>query len=191
MGADKNTIIKALQYFMEHAGVKTAHKNVVGNHLMSTWQRRFCGEQGEKIVTKANPLSEHAKDIDHSFYRGFTPLAAMTLPLIGKTGKTEVELRWGKGGLPAAGNSSDHIYLCVEYQFGGDIKPTTKYPQMIILPKKKEQKKEKKDKKPKENVPQKNNKAAPKPKSTKTPEDEGYLTKFKNFFYDEDNKKLD
>merc|ERR1711964_483082 len=175
--------IHALEYFMDHAGVKTAHKEVVGKHLMSTWQRRCCGEQGEKIKTKTNPLSDHAKDIDHSFYRGFKPLAAMTLPK-DKNGKTEVELRWGKGGLPAAGNSSDHIYLCVEYQFGGDIKPTTKYPQMIILPKKKEQKKEKK---PKENVPQ----AAPKPKSTKTPEDEGMLTKFKNFFYDEDNKKLD
>merc|ERR1712000_682382 len=28
----------------------------------------------------------------------------------------EIKDRWQKGGLPCAGNSSDHIYLCVEYK---------------------------------------------------------------------------
>merc|ERR1711964_523951 len=103
----------ALKYFTENARVVTAYEVVTGDHLMSTWQRRCCGEQGEKIVTKENALKNHAKAIDHSFYRGFIPLAVMDLPVI--DGKTEIEWRWGEGGLPAADNSSDHIYACVEY----------------------------------------------------------------------------
>merc|ERR1711964_501077 len=144
-GKDGENDISGLNYFMDHAELKTAHKTVVEKHLMSTWQRRCCGEQGEKIVTKANALKEHAKDIDHSFYRGFTPLAAMTLPE-DKEGKTEIEKRWGQGGLPAAGNSSDHIYLCVEYELLPAIPKYTPVYKEVNLPPKKGKKPEKKTK---------------------------------------------
>jgi len=110
------TLVKALGYFLAHAEVKTAHENVVGknngksNHLKSTFQRRCCGEQGEKIGTKYGKLK--AKAIDHSFYSNhFEPVATMTL-----TEPDEISNRFKMGGLPAAGNSSDHIYLCVEYK---------------------------------------------------------------------------
>jgi len=95
---------------------KTAHKEITGIHLLSTFQRRCCGEQGDKIKTKTDKLFNHAKAIDHSFYRGLFPRGAMILkdPL-------EVAKRFNAGGLPAAANSSDHIYACIEYSM---TKPT-------------------------------------------------------------------
>merc|ERR1711964_567016 len=106
----------ALTYFMLHAAMYTAHEELTGKHMRSTWQRRCCGEQGEKIVTKEEPLRDHSKAIDHSFFRGFIPQATMSLPGDTEHGVTEIERRWQKGGLPAAGNSSDHIYACIEYE---------------------------------------------------------------------------
>merc|ERR1711964_937559 len=162
-GKDGENDISGLNYFMDHAELKTAHKEVVEKHLMSTWQRRCCGEQGEKIVSKTNDLKDHAKDIDHSFYRGFKPLAAMTLPV--EDGKTEIERRWNKGGLPSAGNSSDHIYLCVEYEFDGDFKvkkrePKTEYKYTVVKIEKKKPKKKAKKPKKKQNADAKANKPA-------------------------------
>merc|ERR1711964_534576 len=55
-------------------------------------------------------LKVHAKQIDHSFYFGLYPIATM---LMGDP--HEIERRFQSGGLPVAGNSSDHLYLCVEY----------------------------------------------------------------------------
>merc|ERR1711964_384859 len=46
----------------------------------------------------------------------FVPQAVMIL-----SDPLEIERRFNQGGLPAAGNSSDHIYVCVEYTLGGDL----------------------------------------------------------------------
>merc|ERR1711964_440477 len=95
---------------------KTAHREVTCDDLDSTWQRRCCGEQGEKVETKDGQLRTKNKAIDHSFYIGeFVPQAAMVL-----SDPLEIERRFNQGGLPAAGNSSDHIYVCVEYTLDGD-----------------------------------------------------------------------
>jgi len=112
---------------MREAGVYTGHAQITGSHLVSTWQRRCCGEQGEKIVSKKDGLIRHSKAIDHSFFRGFTPKATMSLPndnlkSRGENAMTEIEERWQAGGLPAAGNSSDHIYCCVEYEMLSESK---------------------------------------------------------------------
>merc|ERR1711964_423439 len=96
---------------------KTAHREITCDDLDSTWQRRCCGEQGEKVETKDGQLRTKTKAIDHSFYIGeFVPQAAMIL-----SDPLEIERRFNQGGLPAAGNSSDHFYVCVEYTLGGDV----------------------------------------------------------------------
>merc|ERR1711964_819275 len=101
---------------------KTAHREITCDDLDSTWQRRCCGEQGEKVETKDGPLRTKTKAIDHSFYIGeFVPQAAMIL-----SDPLEIERRFNQGGLPAAGNSSDHIYVCVEYTLDGDVSKVDK-----------------------------------------------------------------
>merc|ERR1711964_747770 len=101
---------------------KTAHREITCDDLDSTWQRRCCGEQGEKVETKDGQLRTKTKAIDHSFYIGeFVPQAAMIL-----SDPLEIERRFNQGGLPAAGNSSDHIYVCVEYTLDGDVSKVDK-----------------------------------------------------------------
>merc|ERR1711964_66012 len=189
-------IVKALDYFMKKANVKTAHKEVVSTnkHLESTWQRRCCGEQGEKILSKsAKELKEISKHIDHSFYRGLIPLAAMVL-----ADEEEISNRFESGGLPAAGNSSDHIYLCVEYKMDDNYKFKPNDEKSAL------EESEKEKVRLEERVNTLEKEAAAKAASgttagtpttttvTTAKEDEGMLAKVKNFFYTSGGeKKLD
>jgi len=180
--------VKALGYFLNNSEVKSAHAEVAGKDkpLWSTWQRRCCGEQGEKVGTKKGELQPKA--IDHSFYSDhFTPLATMAL----KNPK-EIYDRFNLGGLPAAGNSSDHLYLCVEYKLN-------KKKSALTL-----EESEKERESLAKQVKRLNAEAAAnatsgttagtsKPKTvTEEKKDEGMLSKVKNFFYTSGkDKKLD
>jgi len=116
--------ISELEKVLINTKLRTAYKEVTGKHIKSTYQRRCCGEQGEKIVTKNVPLRNYAKDIDHSFYsRHFEAQGVMTLK-----DENWIDTHLQAGGLPAACNSSDHIYVCAEYSFNDEVPDQPKTP---------------------------------------------------------------
>jgi len=133
-----------------------------------------AGEQGEKIVTKDSLLKNSARDIDHSFYRGLTPLATMVL-----ADETEISKRFENGGLPAAGNSSDHVYLCVEYELDQQVIEEDSAMERIKI----ENNRLKTEVRTlKEATASGTTAGTSKPKAG-TDEKKGMLTKFKDFFY--------